>query len=135
MFTNTKVLLMTTMIMTTPRVKLASDAVTTLDVVSRRAWSSSNLEVQSQDRRSRSIETKSLWRANVGSSGLGHRNIISQVYLKFDFHQQNALYNLPERQVKAKCTYATTSVQDNLELRNPFIRSKRVKSCHQARYH
>ena len=108
MLLNSKFILMTTMIMTTPRVKLASDAVTTLEVVSRRAWSSSNLEVQSQDRRSRSIETKSLWRANVGSSGLGHRNIISQVYLKFDFHQQNALYNLPERQVKAKCTCAAT---------------------------
>ena len=52
------------------------------------------------------------------------------------FIQHSAyLKKLPERQVKAKCTYATTSLQDNLELRNPIIRSKQVKSCHQAIYH
>lgn len=35
---------MTTMIMMTPREKLASDAVTTLDVVNKNAWATSNLK-------------------------------------------------------------------------------------------
>jgi hypothetical protein len=35
---------MTTRIMIAPRVKLAREAVTTLDVVSKKAWSTSNLQ-------------------------------------------------------------------------------------------